>query len=131
MPTDFSGEWLMVSHGELSSDLMDTMGIPAEIRPSLPIKTLTVNITQDGDQFEICSKTPERSNSYSFQVGKSFETSLVGFLPKMTVTASWEGDKLLFTAENDFKMVREITEGKMVAIVSKGDVSFEVAFDKV
>eukprot|EP00057_Strongylocentrotus_purpuratus_P030531 XP_781943.3 PREDICTED: RNA-binding protein 34 [Strongylocentrotus purpuratus] len=119
------------SHGELSNDLMDTMCIPADRRPNLPIDKLTVKVTQKDDHFDITSETPERSNTYSFDVGPSFETSLVGFLPKMSVTASWEGDNLLFTAENGFKMLREIVEGQMVTTVSKGDVSFKVVFDKV
>ncbi|XP_072167017.1 fatty acid-binding protein 1, liver-like [Diadema setosum] len=129
MPADFSGTWSIDKHDSFDA-LLDLLAVPAEKRPPFPITQLTVEITQNGDNMHIKSTTAQGCNDYSFDVGSEFETNLVVWMPKMKVTSAWEGDSVVLTNEQGFKLSRSLEGGQMVTTMGKGDTTAKVYFNK-
>ncbi|XP_071479143.1 fatty acid-binding protein 2, liver-like [Diadema antillarum] len=130
MPADFSGSWTIDHHDDFSA-MLEKLQVPADQRPPATISQLDVEIKQDGDNFTITNKSPAGTKEHSFTVGESFKLVMMGNMPEVDVSSSWDGDRLVFTDNRGVKLTREIVDGQIVSTFSMGDSSVKLYFKRV
>ncbi|XP_063047971.1 fatty acid-binding protein, liver-like [Engraulis encrasicolus] len=116
----FNGTWQMHSQ-ENHEEFFKVMSMPdTVIRIMRDVKPLT-EIQQTGDDFVVTVKTPLRSNTNTFTLGR--EATINTFDgKKVKCTVNLEDGKLVCTTEK-FTHVREIQGEEMVETMTAGSTS--------
>ena len=132
MPVDFSGTWKLEKDENLD-EFLKAMGVGMIKRTAAAKMSPTLEITQNGDDFQVIMKTPLRNQEVKFKVGEEFtaQDPLQG--KEMKMLATWEGDKQIIknvTDPDGVVVTRELEDGKLVQMQSKGGVTCKRIFKK-
>ncbi|XP_061573272.1 fatty acid-binding protein 10-A, liver basic [Cololabis saira] len=117
---DFSGTWQVYSQ-ENYEQFLRAMELSEDvIKMAKDIKPIT-EIKQTGNSFVITSKTPGKSVTNSFTIGKEAEiTTMVG--KKLKCTVNMEGGKLVCNT-GKFIHMQELKGGEMVETLTMGSAT--------
>ncbi|XP_066538559.1 fatty acid-binding protein 10-A, liver basic [Hoplias malabaricus] len=113
----FSGTW-QVYEQENYEEFLRAISLPEDIiKLAKDVKPVT-EIQQNGNDFIITSKTPGKSVTNSFTIGKEAEiTTMDG--KKLKCTVKMEGGKLICQTEK-FSHMQEIKGGEMIESLTVG-----------
>ncbi|KAJ7985301.1 hypothetical protein DPEC_G00350660 [Dallia pectoralis] len=117
---DFSGTWHVYSQ-ENYEEFLRAIPLPEDvIKMAKDIKPIT-EIQQKGNDFVITSKTPGKSVTNSFTIGKETEiTTMDG--KKLMCTVKMEGGKLICKTDK-FSSIQELKGGEMVETLTVGSTT--------
>ncbi|XP_070768158.1 fatty acid-binding protein 10-A, liver basic [Enoplosus armatus] len=117
---DFSGTWQVYSQ-ENYEEFLKAMELPADvIKMAKDIKPIT-EIKQSGNDFVITSKTPGKTVTNSFTIGKEADiTTMDG--KKIKCIVDKEGGKLVCKT-GKFCHIQELKGGEMVETLSMGSTT--------
>ncbi|XP_034163423.1 fatty acid-binding protein, liver [Pangasianodon hypophthalmus] len=120
MAVDFSGTWQMYEQGD-PEEFLEAVSVPHLIGKIMrEVKPLMI-IKQTGDDFVISIKTPLRTNTNSFTIGKESEfTTMDGV--KTRATAQRVDGKIIIDTEKVTHM-REIQGEEMVETLRAGSAT--------
>ncbi|XP_072030686.1 fatty acid-binding protein 10-A, liver basic-like [Amphiura filiformis] len=122
----FSGNWKL-DRMEGMADIAKAMGLPESMMPSSPVG-FTLEITQNGDNFEIKTTTPQGTRASTFTVGGSLKEQIMGV--EVDCTSKWDGGKLVVETGKGNSLTREIVGGELVATVTFENASGKRIFKK-
>ncbi len=134
-PVDFNGTWKLETSSENFEDFLAAMNINIIMRKAITKLTPEITIVQDGDNFQITTKTVIMTREVKFKVGEEYEEKNP-IKDKITKSlATWEGDILVTKVLNDmgnplFKRSLD-KDGKMVVVQKVKDVEAYRIFVKV
>ncbi|XP_078001209.1 cellular retinoic acid-binding protein 1-like [Glandiceps talaboti] len=133
MAPNFAGKW-KEQRNEKLAEFLTEIGTPYLVRKAMAHLPLTVNITQDGDDFDIRTVTMVKILEQKFTVGEEFE-EVNPFGEKAIVIASWEGEKLVIRPTVDpgkpWPVVcREFVDDVMLLTLTVNDVVCKRYFKK-
>ncbi|KAM6910775.1 fatty acid-binding protein 10-A, liver basic [Xenentodon cancila] len=117
---DFSGTWQVYSQ-ENYEEFLRAMELSEDvIKMARDIKPIT-EIKQTGNNFVITSKTPGKSVTNSFTIGKEAEiTTMDG--KKLRCTVNMEGGKLVCNTGR-FSHMQELKGGEMIETLTMGSTT--------
>ncbi|CAG6014637.1 fatty acid-binding protein 10-A, liver basic [Menidia menidia] len=117
---DFSGTWQVYSQ-ENYEEFLKAMELPEDIiKMAKDIKPIT-EIKQTGNSFVITTKTPGKTVTNSFTIGKEADiTTMDG--RKLKCTVNLEGGKLVCNT-GKFCHIQELKGGEMVETLSMGSTT--------
>ncbi|XP_061675087.1 fatty acid-binding protein 10-A, liver basic-like [Syngnathoides biaculeatus] len=117
---DFNGTWQVYAQENYEA-FLKAMELPEEvIKMAKDIKPVT-EITQKGMDFVVTSKTPGKTVTNSFTIGKEADiTTMDG--KKLKCVVNMEGGKLVCNT-GKFCHVQEIKGGEMIETLSMGSVT--------
>ncbi|XP_042280739.1 fatty acid-binding protein 10-A, liver basic [Thunnus thynnus] len=117
---DFNGTWQVYSQ-ENYEEFLKAMELPADvIKMAKDIKPIT-EIKQTGNDFVVTSKTPGKTLTNSFTIGKEAEiTTMDG--KKLKCIVNMEGGKMVCNT-GKFCHVQEIRGGEMVETLTMGSTT--------
>ncbi|KAI9999961.1 hypothetical protein NQD34_011804, partial [Periophthalmus magnuspinnatus] len=116
----FNGTWQVYAQ-ENYEEFLRAMELPDEvIKVAKDIKPIT-EIKQNGNDFVITSKTPGKTLTNSFTVGKEADiTTMDG--KKLKCTVNMEGGKLVCNT-GKFNHIQEIKGGEMIETLTVGSTT--------
>ncbi|KAM6967799.1 fatty acid-binding protein 10-A, liver basic [Aplochiton taeniatus] len=116
----FSGTWQVYAQ-ENYEEFLRAIALPEDvIKIAKDIKPVT-EIQQNGNDFVITSKTPGKSVTNSFTIGKEAEiTTMDG--KKLKCIVKMDGMKLMCNTEK-FSHVQELKGGEMIETLTVGSTS--------
>ncbi|XP_006791771.1 fatty acid-binding protein 10-A, liver basic [Neolamprologus brichardi] len=117
---DFSGTWQVYAQ-ENYEEFLRALELPEDvIKMAKDIKQIT-EIKQSGNDFVITSKTPGKSVTNSFTIGKEADiTAMDG--KKIKCTVNIEGGKLVGKTDK-LRHVQELKGGEMVETLTTGSTT--------
>merc|ERR1712168_194259 len=117
---DFSGTWQVYAQ-ENYEEFLRAMALPDEIiKVAKDIKPST-EIQQNGNDFVITSKTPGKSVTNSFTIGKEAEiTTMDG--KKLKCIVNMEGNKMVCKT-GKFCHIQELKGGEMIETLTMGSTT--------
>ncbi|XP_056142557.1 fatty acid-binding protein 10-A, liver basic [Lampris incognitus] len=117
---DFSGTWQVYAQ-ENYEEFLRAMALPEDIiKVAKDVKPIT-EIQQNGNDFVVTAKTPGKSVTNSFTIGKEADiTTLDG--KKLKCTVNMEGGKLVCKTDK-FHQIQEIKGGEMIETLTMGSVT--------
>ncbi|XP_027009895.1 fatty acid-binding protein, liver [Tachysurus fulvidraco] len=120
MAVDFSGTWQMYEQGD-PEEFLKAVSVPSVMGKMMrEVKPLMI-IKQTGDDFVVSVKTPLRTNTNSFTIGKENEfTTMDG--GKTRATAKMVDGTMMIETEKVTHM-REIQGQEMVETLRSGSVT--------
>ncbi|XP_063300636.1 fatty acid-binding protein, liver-like [Pelobates fuscus] len=116
----FTGTW-QVYVQENYDNFLRSVGLPEEIVKVAKDINPVIEIQQNGDTFVVTSKTPNRTHSNTFVVGKESEIDMPNG-KKIKVTVNLEGGKLVCKSDK-FCHIQEIQESEMVETITVDSTS--------
>ncbi len=124
---DFNGTWKLESSSENFEDLLAAMNINIIMRKAIVNLSPEITIVQDGDNFQITTKTAIMTREVKFKVGEEFEEKHPLKDKMNKCLATWEGDILVSKVLNDEEsgnplVKRSLKDGKMVVNQKVKDV---------
>lgn len=132
---DFNGTWKL-EKSENFDELLKAMGVGFIARKAINGLTPEFTIKQDGDNFNIISKTKLQTRESKFKVGEEFREKhpMKDVVTRLLVT--WDGDMIVQcpvekgSPDRADKMTRSLEDGKMVVRTYKGDIVATRTFTK-
>nr|XP_020445863.1 fatty acid-binding protein 10-A, liver basic-like [Monopterus albus] len=117
---DFTGTWQVYSQ-ENYEEFLNVMGLTEDvIKMAKDIKPIT-EIKQNGNDFVVTTKTPGKSVTNSFTIGREAEiTTMDG--KKVKCTVNLEGGKLVCRT-GTFCHIQELKGEEMVETLTKGSTT--------
>ncbi|XP_036414276.1 fatty acid-binding protein 10-A, liver basic [Colossoma macropomum] len=113
----FSGTWQVYTQ-ENYEEFLRAISLPEDvIKVAKDVKPVT-EIQQNGNDFVVTSKTPGKSVTNSFTIGKEAEINTMDG-KKLKCTVKMEGGKLVCQTEK-FTHIQEIKGGEMVETLTVG-----------
>ncbi|XP_026227957.1 fatty acid-binding protein 10-A, liver basic [Anabas testudineus] len=118
---DYSGTWQVYSQ-ENYEEFLRVMELPEDIiKVAKDIKPIT-EIKQNGNDFVVTSKTPGKSVTNSFTIGKEADiTTMDG--KKLRCVVNLQGNKLVCNT-GKFCHTQELKGGELVETLSTGSTTF-------
>ena len=133
-PGDFNGTWEFESASPNFEEFLTAMNVGFMKRKAILNITPELIIKQDGDDFQITTKTPVKTSELKFKVGEEFTDDQDPLKDGPTKTIiSWDGDVLVQkSVENDKDpiVLRSIEDGKLVLKQKLGDIEAKRVFHK-
>lgn len=129
---DFGGKWKLEKN-ENFDEFLKAINIGMLMRTAASKSSPTLEITQNGDDFIVVTKSAVRTNEIKFKMGEKFTTKDPMEGKDVTMLPTWEGNKQVLTNVNNpdgVKVVRELEGDKLVMTQSKGDVSCRRIFTR-
>ncbi|XP_017279236.1 fatty acid-binding protein 10-A, liver basic [Kryptolebias marmoratus] len=117
---DFSGTWQVYAQ-ENYEEFLKAMELPEDvIKMAKDVKPIT-EIKQKGNDFVITSKTPGKTVTNSFTIGKETEiTTMDG--KKLKCTVNLEGGKLVCNT-GKVRHIQELKGGEMIETMTTGSTT--------
>lgn len=122
----FAGSWKL-DRSEGMAEMVAAMGLPADKVPSSPAG-FTLNIAQDGDNFNISTTTPQGTRENKFTVGQPMKETIMGV--EVDATSKMDGGKLVIETGKGNSLSREIVNGELVTTISFEGISAKRIFVK-
>ena len=130
---DFSGKWKLEKN-ENFDEFLKALNVGMIMRTAASKQTPVLDITQNGDDFIVITKSAVRTQEVKFKMGEKFTTKDPMEGKEVNMMAVWEGNKQVITnvddPENGIKMTRELEGDKLVMTQSKGGVTCRRIFAK-
>jgi len=122
----FAGKWTL-DRNEGMEAVIKAMGLPVDKVPTSPVG-FTLDIAQDGDNFDIKTTTPQGTRDTKFVVGGSLKESIMGV--EVDATSKWDGTKLVVSTGKGNSLSREVVGGELVTTVTFDGASGKRIFKK-
>ncbi len=136
-PVDFNGTWKLERSSENFEDFLAAMNINIIMRKAITKLSPEIAIVQDGDNFQITTKTAISTREVKFKVGEEYEEKHPKKDKITKCLATWEGDILVTKVLNEedvgnplFKRSLD-KDGKMIVNQKVKDVEAYRIFVKV
>ncbi len=131
---DFNGKWKLEKNDENFDNFLKKVGVNMIMRTAASKATPVLEITQNGDEFTVITKSAIRTQESKFKMGEEFTAKdpMVGKEVKMM--ASWDGGKQVIKPADDpdgITITREIEGDKLIMTQTKGDVATRRTFGKI
>ena len=121
----YSGKWKLESNENLEEFLKAT-NVGEAMRPAALKSSLSLDITQNGDEFTIVTTNAVKTTELKFKIGEKFVFKSPMFGEDANMLTTWEGNKqVAVNVDNPdgVKITREVQGDKMVVKQTKGDVT--------